>query len=50
MPIKKLDEEKLPCLNPEHNLPTHIYLEPGKYEWECPSCGDKIVFCVPGVY
>lgn len=31
------------CLNPEHEPPRHINLEPGIYEHICPSCGNKII-------
>ena len=29
------------CNSPEHNPPTHIYLEPGEYDYVCPVCGHK---------
>lgn len=28
------------CLDPSHNPPTHIVLEPGEWEYTCPSCGE----------
>ncbi len=50
MPIRKLPEEITDtCLNPEHNPPTHMYLEGGRYEYTCPSCGQKTVFSVPTI-
>lgn len=45
MPFKKIDdnkwEPKYPCTDPEHNPPGMIVLEPGTYEYTCPSCGEK---------
>jgi predicted RNA-binding Zn-ribbon protein involved in translation (DUF1610 family) len=50
MPLKKIDTPenmKKICLHPEHNPPMHIVLEPGKYEYTCPACGNKVIFTVP---
>ena len=47
--IKKVEDFK-PCLCPQHNPPQNIYLEPGKYEYTCPTCGNKITFIVPYIY
>lgn len=35
------------CLNPSHNPPTMIVLEPGIYEHVCPGCGKKQRVVVP---
>lgn len=45
--IEKEQEEKM-CPSPEHNPPSHLYLEPGKYEHTCPACGKTITFTVFG--
>ena len=29
------------CHSPEHNPPMNMVMEPGIYEYECPSCGHK---------
>lgn len=49
MPLKKIRSLPVdrPCLDPEHNPPTMIVLEPGEYEYECPRCGHKQRFIVP---
>ena len=57
MPLKQIfetdpDKKRLfsePCISSEHNPPTHIYLNPGKYEWECPLCHEKQTFIVPRI-
>lgn len=36
-----------PCLSPEHNPPSHIVLQPGTYEYTCPSCGTTMRFTIP---
>lgn len=36
-----------PCDHPEHFPPNMIVLEPGCYEWVCPSCGHITRFTVP---
>lgn len=46
MPLEKISEPDV-CLDPEHNPPTHIVLEPGTYKYTCPSCGKVTVFTVP---
>lgn len=45
--IKIKDYENKHCLDPEHNPPTMIVLEPGLYEYTCPSCGHVTVVNVP---
>lgn len=39
-----------PCHHPEHEIPTHLMLQPGIYEHECPGCGLKLTYEMPGVY
>jgi hypothetical protein len=46
MPLKKIKDLSKPCLNPEHNPPMHIVLEPGVYEHTCPGCGKTQIFTV----
>lgn len=46
--MRKIRDLK-PCLDPAHKPPTHLYLEPGEYEWTCPSCAAKQVFIVPSI-
>lgn len=51
MPLRKLYEEDFPnkhrwCTDPSHNAPSHISLEDGLYEYECPSCGKLTRFRV----
>ncbi len=50
MPTKKVEDWAHPCLNPEHTPPTMQVFSPGRYEHQCPSCGHKTVFAVPGVF
>jgi hypothetical protein len=38
-----------PCQSPEHNPPSMLVYQPGWYEWECPACGHKQKFHVPGL-
>jgi len=38
-----------PCISMEHYPPTQIFLQPGRYEYTCPSCGKKTVFTVPSI-
>lgn len=45
--IEDFSTKENKCLNPEHNPPGHIVLEPGKYEYTCPSCGKTVVINVP---
>ena len=42
--------EPAPCMSPEHNLPLHIVLEPGTYEYTCPACGQKTTFVVLAIW
>lgn len=38
--ITKMSYGKMPCLDPNHNAPTLIYIPPGNVlEHVCPSCG-----------
>ena len=44
MPLEKIGQEDYPCLDPQHNPPTNIVLDPGGiYEYTCPFCGKKTV-------
>ena len=45
--LRKTGEARPPCMSPEHNPPSHIVLEPGDYEYTCPSCGRVVNFSVP---
>ena len=46
--FKKIkDYTKKVCLNPSHNPPSHMYLEPGLYEYTCPSCGHTVTLNIP---
>lgn len=49
--LRKISDIKFKkrCLSPEHNPPTHMYLEPGEYEYTCPSCGHVTTFIVPEI-
>ena len=56
MPIEKLPDEinyrsnpKM-CLDPDHNPPDNISLEPGAYKHTCPSCGKVVVFSIPCIF
>jgi len=54
MSLRKIDDnyydkDTKTCLDPAHNPPMHIVLEPGTYEHTCPNCGYKIIFTVPRV-
>lgn len=35
------------CRHPEHEPPTHVVLEPGRWEHCCPSCHRTLLFTVP---
>lgn len=44
MPFRKLEdapEDKTACMDPEHDPPTGICLDPGTYEYSCPRCRNK---------
>jgi len=45
--LRKIEDIPVPCSSPEHNPPNCISLPPGKYEYVCPSCGNRTVFIVP---
>jgi len=47
-PDKSWDKQSK-CLNPEHEPPKHIVLEPGTYRYECPSCGKAVEFTIPQI-
>ena len=47
--ISNNEWDEKPCLSPEHNPPTHIVLQPGTYEYTCPSCGKTVRFIVPSI-
>lgn len=54
MTLRKLPElegefsyELKPCLHPEHTPPTHVVLEPGRWEHRCPGCSRTMEFRVP---
>lgn len=47
MPTRKLsDTPRQYCRDPEHEVPSHMVLDNGLYEHECPGCGNKIRFVV----
>jgi predicted RNA-binding Zn-ribbon protein involved in translation (DUF1610 family) len=35
------------CMSTEHNPPAHIVLQPGEYEYTCPSCGKTVKINIP---
>jgi len=41
--------EDIPCYHPEHDVPMHMYLAPGRYKWTCPGCGKVQYFEVPHI-
>lgn len=43
----RISKFKPGCQHPEHNPPSMIVLEPGIYEYTCPSCGAIGIFQVP---
>jgi len=46
--FRKIADAPKPCLDPAHNPPAHIALEPGAiYKYICPSCGSKSVISSP---
>lgn len=45
--VKKIADIEKPCMSPQHNPPSHMYLEAGVYEYICPSCGETTQFTVP---
>ena len=48
--LKKLSDEKRPCMFSDHNPPSHIVLSPGTYEHTCSHCGQKQIFTVRGIW
>lgn len=52
MPFRQIEKykcDKDECMSSEHNPPTLVYLQPGKWEWTCPQCGYSQVLIVPKV-
>ena len=48
MPLRKIKDFRTEaCMSPEHNPPSHMVMESGVYEYECPACGKKQTFEVP---
>lgn len=47
MTLKKISEAKMPCMSPSHEVPAHMALTPGTYEWTCIACGEKTTFEIP---
>lgn len=41
------EQEKF-CKHPEHNVPAHLYLKPGRYKHTCSGCGKETIFTVAG--
>jgi len=59
MPTERLPDEPedqrkysmpIGCAHPEHNPPSMMVFEPGRYRHTCPSCGRAIVFTVQRPY
>lgn len=50
MPTRKIQDLRNdpaePCRHPDHEIPTHQYFMPGKYEHTCEGCGRKTGFTV----
>lgn len=38
-----------PCLEPEHNPPSQVSMQPGWYEYTCPACGHVVRVGVPAI-
>jgi hypothetical protein len=47
--FRKIKDAPKPCLNPQHNPPSHIVLSPGTHEYTCPGCGAKSIITVPQI-
>lgn len=54
--VDKWDDKKMPfsqkepCLDREHNAPTHLYIPPGDtYRHKCPSCGKVQIISPPNI-
>ncbi len=47
--LEKIKEAPKPCLDPAHNPPSHIVLEPGTYRYTCPTCGKVVEFIVSAI-
>ncbi len=45
--LKKIKDFSKVCLSSEHNVPNHMQLSPGIYEWTCSACGHITKFTVP---
>ena len=37
------------CKHPSHKPPMHMVYQPGRYKYECPSCGKVTKFIIPAV-
>jgi hypothetical protein len=51
MPTRRIDKDEkpylpVPCFSKEHEPPSHMAYQPGKYEHTCPDCGHVIIFTV----
>lgn len=49
-PLERIERFDPPCMDPQHNPPNCIVLEPGRYRHTCPRCGRQVEFDVPAVY
>lgn len=47
--IEDIEDLKQECNSSEHNPPTHIYLQPGLWEWSCPNCQKTKIVRVPKI-
>lgn len=57
MPIERIGDGyndnlfvDLPCNHPDHAIPTHVYMEPGKYKHTCAGCGKVTYIDIPAMY
>jgi len=55
MPTRRIDKDEkpylpAPCLSKEHEPPSNMVYQPGKYEHTCPDCGHVIIFMVEPKY
>lgn len=42
--FEPLDTDLIPCLDPSHPPPTHLYIPPGQqYRHVCPRCGCETI-------
>lgn len=47
MPLEKIADPPKLCRHPDHELPSHLMLEPGRYKHTCAGCGRVTTFVVP---